>query len=92
MGKFTNVLFFAKRAGDVIMDWADELNHSFKDWQEANPSSNFLTQGLAKRSKAEEGDSGRAAKKPKTSNDFSDQDMKRHYEKDTLKKVRDWLV
>jgi hypothetical protein len=69
------------------MDWAGELDHSFKKWQQDNPSP-YLTAGLVKRPKLEDaGDSGPAVKKQKTHNPVSDADMRRHYDNDTIQKV-----
>lgn len=76
-----------KRVGELIMDWAGELDHSFKKWQQENPSP-YATAALVKRPKVEDtGDSGPASKKQKTHDPFSDADMKLHYEKDTIHKV-----
>ena len=72
----------------MIIDWAAELDSSFKEYQQSN-SSNFFAQGLAKRPKADEDDSGHKSKRVMPTQQLSDQDIKRHYESETLNKVSD---
>jgi hypothetical protein len=70
----------------MMMDWAAELDSSFKAYQDSRGSS-FFNQGLAKRSKADEDDSGPVSKRAKPSSRVNDEEIRRHYEKETLHKV-----
>jgi ATP-dependent DNA helicase 2 subunit 1 len=73
-----------KRAGKLIMEWAETLSASFKQYSESNPNA-FFSGGLPKRPAV--GDSDRPAKKLKESKDIDDDDMKNYYEKNTVSKL-----
>ena len=70
----------------MIIDWAAELDLSFKEYQQSN-SSTFFAQGFPKRPKTDEDDSGHRSKRVMPSKQLSDQEIKQHYDSEKLNKV-----
>lgn len=86
-----------KRAGGYVVEWGQELEVQHKAWQKENAGSVTAT-GAAKRGSAAPASAsaarGEGSKKPKTgaalsstSDSISDQDMRQHFEKNSINKL-----